>query len=71
MGDANTAKTPAITTPFCTEIQGELLNKAYDFTTIIQMLIFSSRNSRPGITCAINKCERFTCFQRNILYTVT
>ena len=66
MEDANTAKTPAATTPLCADKEGELFSEEWDYATIVGMLMFLSTNSRPDIAYAVNQCARFTHCPRNI-----
>ena len=66
MEDANTAKTPAATTPLCADKEGELFSKEWDYATIVGMLMFLSTNSRPDIAYTVNQCARFTHCPRNI-----
>ena len=56
----NNAKTPAALTPLATDVDGDLFNESWDYTTVVGMLIYLSKNSRPDITYTVNQCDRFT-----------
>ena len=48
------ANTSSFITPSGTNVDGESFNELWNYTTVVGMLVYLSKNSRPGITYAVN-----------------
>ena len=60
MEEANSAKTPASTTPVGMDKEGESFSEDWDYAAVIGMLMYLANNSRPDIAYAVHQCARFT-----------
>ena len=60
MESANTAVTPATTTPLHIDSEGASFDEPWEYAAIVGMLMFLATNSRPDIAYAVNQCARFT-----------
>ena len=63
MESCNNAKTPIALTPLGKD--GESFNEAWNYATIVGMLMYLSTNIRPDITFAVNQYARFTHNPKN------
>jgi len=59
MEDCNAKPTPACTTPLVTE-DGPRCQQAWDYASVIGMLMYLTSNSQSDIQYAVHQCARFT-----------
>ena len=62
MDNFNKAKNIAFTTATRANTEGELFNEYWDYTSIVEMLMYLVNISRQDIIFAVNQCARFTKF---------
>ena len=65
MENSNTCVTPASTTPLGIDSEGAPFEEAWDYASIVGMLMYLAGNSRPDIAFAVHQCARFTHCPRN------
>ena len=62
--DSKQHKTPAVNPPLQKHTQSEPFNKKWSYRSIIGMLTYLARNTRPDIEYAVHQCARFQCDPR-------
>ena len=60
MESCDNAKNLPTITILGTDIEGELFNESQYYATVVGMLVYLSKKSRPDIAYAVNQCARFT-----------
>ena len=65
MDDSKPVATPSSTTNLGIDKDGLLFSEAWDYATIMGMLMYLANNSRPDIAFAVHQCARFTHAPRN------
>ena len=60
MVDANSAKTPAQTTPLGQDTEGAIFQESWEYASVVGMLMYLANNTRPDIAYATHQCARFT-----------
>ena len=60
MVDANSAKTPAQTTPLGQDLNGDPFKETWEYASVVGMLMYLANNTRPDIAYATHQCARFT-----------
>jgi hypothetical protein len=56
---SRTADTPTLATPLGSDKNGEPLGEAFNYRSVVGMMLYLSSNSRPEITFAVSQCARF------------
>ncbi|MGH7974067.1 MAG: reverse transcriptase domain-containing protein, partial [bacterium] len=67
MIDCNTKDTPALTTPLHKDEFGKERQWAWNYASVIGMMMFLQANSRPDISYAVHQCARFSHFPRRFM----
>ena len=65
MESCNNVKIHAALTPLVKDVDRESFNEAWDYATVIGMLMYLSTNTRPSIVFAVSQCARFTHIPKN------
>ena len=60
MESCNTAKTPCSTVSLEKDEDGDPFNESWEYSTVVGMLMYLAKKSRPDIAYAVNQCARFT-----------
>ena len=60
MEDCNPVLTPSSIVPLAIDKDGDVFEEDWEYATIVGMLMYLAKNSRPNIAYAIRQCARFT-----------
>jgi hypothetical protein len=56
---SKTVDTPTLSTPLGRDKDGEPLGEAFNYRSVVGMMLYLSSNSRPEISFAVSQCARF------------
>jgi Reverse transcriptase (RNA-dependent DNA polymerase) len=65
MTDCNVSRTPAVTSPLGSDVDGESFNEKWGYSSVVGMLMYLANNTRPDIAFAVHQCARFTHAPKN------